>query len=850
MKKATVNTMCNLRLFLMIMYVIYGMMQEITVFSFITDRYYLPFVMLVVGGGVFVTDLFTHRRMFSGKYVVPLLIFMGLTAISMVANMRYGVYSNVVTFAYLVVELFIFYPFSGYRETAKRDFKVLAYVVTIFSFLLSIYTIISYLYYLEYTFVPDVGKGTVVEQGYQSIYRRAWGFYYETNWQGITSVIVMFLCSYLIKMAKSKAAVVWNVFNIVYHLIILILTGSRSSTFALYASVGVCVWFVAQKYLARFTLTAVKTHLLRIAAGVASVLVCMAALAAVKFLLPKLQVAVRSTIAHSTRVAAADAIKSFYAFNDIEVTFKGLEEDGPQGEGNKDEPIEEEKIERLDILNKDDKFNGRVYIWVDALKVLMKSPLIGTSPENYAEFAADQTPDVTQEILYGQSMRNGYLQLLLQGGVLGFAAMAFFLVLCVLKVFRYKYGKNGHCTHIGLLVGAIVALCVFILFSSDLFYIRSGLTYLFWIMLGYGLYLIEEDEHAQKTDEALFVCDTPYQVVNAINLAQLHDRADIYIYDQFSTAKSVAENLKATNIFRNVVLVKRYKSLHGAANKLLTLFRVFAPEYTLKKHLDRKLFKTDYGTVYVSFFTPFIDSVRLSNPQATFVQYEDGVGSYYIDDLENAFRSGLFKWINKFLLNDKMSYKIDTLYLNHPECYGGQNFQTVAAMPKWESSDVLEAVFDYQGNRLYADNQFVYLTQPLGETAMGEQASVVENEILAAVKDRVVLRVHPRQDKETYAGYTIDGVRNLWEIECARQITDEHILIGAFSTAQFTPKMLFDKEPTVIFTYKLFDGLFENADTTVEKLRAMYRQPEKIVVVNDVNELQTVLSACGVNDAK
>ena len=118
MKKATVNTMCNLRLFLMIMYVIYGMMQEITVFSFITDRYYLPFVMLVVGGGVFVTDLFTHRRMFSGKYVVPLLIFMGLTAISMVANMRYGVYSNVVTFAYLVVELFIFYPFSGFRETA------------------------------------------------------------------------------------------------------------------------------------------------------------------------------------------------------------------------------------------------------------------------------------------------------------------------------------------------------------------------------------------------------------------------------------------------------------------------------------------------------------------------------------------------------------------------------------------------------------------------------------------------------------------------------------------------------------------------------------------------------------
>ena len=53
--------------------------------------------------------------------------------------------------------------------------------------------------------------------------------------------------------------------------------------------------------------------------------------------------------------------------------------------------------------------------------------------------------------------------------------------------------------------------------------------------------------------------------------------------------------------------------------------------------------------------------------------------------------------------------------------------------------------------------------------------------------------------------------------------------------------MLYDKEPTVIFLYKLFGNAFENADVMIDTLRGMYTHPEKIVVAESLEELDAFL---------
>ena len=296
-----------------------------------------------------------------------------------------------------------------------------------------------------------------------------------------------------------------------------------------------------------------------------------------------------------------------------------------------------------------------------------------------------------------------------------------------------------------------------------------------------------------------------------------------------------------------MTVIKKYRSYSGIVSNFVTLFRIICPQYTLERHCSAKLKEKAYRNVYVSFFTPFTDSVRLMHPESEFIQYEDGVGSYCIDDLENRFRSGIFKRINRFFMGGRLSYNIKKMYLNHPECYGGDMFETLEAIPKFNNVSDLEKIFDYKENDLYKKNKFIYLTQPLTETKIGEDAATIEKAILNTVNNSVLLRVHPRQKSENYSDFNIDYVRNLWELECAKQINDSHILIGAFSTAQFTPKMLFDKEPTVIFTYKLYGDFFENTEKTIEKLRLMYKNIGKIIVVENLEELKHLLAEFGDN---
>ena len=89
----------------------------------------------------------------------------------------------------------------------------------------------------------------------------------------------------------------------------------------------------------------------------------------------------------------------------------------------------------------------------------------------------------------------------------------------------------------------------------------------------------------------------------------------------------------------------------------------------------------------------------------------------------------------------------------------------------------------------------------------------------------------------------MDTTNNMWEMECAKQITESHILIGCFSTAQFTPKLIFNVEPTIVFTYKLYKNMSVDVEQTVERLREIYTNPEKVVVLDSLSELQKLVES-------
>lgn len=833
-KENFIGKMVNIFTNRMLFSAIYLIMSILWYFPTLGAIFDYPKKILFVWGIVIIGyDILTKRICFRGYKSWWLVLFSAMFVVTILFNMD-RMYGGIKHLIYNSILLFVIYPLD-YEKDDKVYKKAFIIINDIFVAIIFIASAISILMYaIQYSLVFTRGETTLAIGVY---YNRLYGVYTSANIGAVFSVVAIFLSviTYILDKKHFLKFKWFYIINAVIQFLYYSATLSKGGYLAIFVGISAVIALFVSPYLFKRFKSIIAICL---------IVVCLAS---------SLLVLQGATFASRKTMLFLPKIANFVRFVDDKY-FSGNDGNGNDFIGDFDSEDSEISLERVE--QDGDATNGRLTIWGAGIALLKDNPLFGVAEAdiyNGDTLIGNIDESKLTELNISELKRvDGYLhnaiiQILVYSGIIGLLIFLIFAVsiakgyIVALKKF---YGTKTYNIIASIFVLLTVFISQMVSESHMLFCRQSPHAITFWLYLGFAMFCIYKENH-KKTDESLFVCDTPYQVVNAINLAKDNKNSDIYIYDQFSTAKSIAKNLKETNIFNNVILVKKYKHFNGAVNKLLTLFRIFAPEYTLKKHIGAKGFRTNYKTVYVSFFTQFTDLVRLSNPQAEFVQYEDGLGSYYIEDLEKKFRSNIFKFVNNFILNGKMSYNIDKLYLNHPECYDGNSFETVETMPAFAKSEILEKVFDYKENDLYKKSKFVYLTQPLRETAIGEKADIIENEILSVIKDSVVLRVHPRQDKEKFSCYSIDDVGNLWEIECARQLTDSHVLVSAFSTAQFTPKMLFNKEPTIVFTYELFGDFFENAEDMVQKLRTMYKNPDKIIIVKDLDELRGLLSQFG-----
>ena len=347
----------------------------------------------------------------------------------------------------------------------------------------------------------------------------------------------------------------------------------------------------------------------------------------------------------------------------------------------------------------------------------------------------------------------------------------------------------------------------------------------------------------------VFVCWTPYQIFNAINFV-LSDvegakgNTDIYIYHDFRNSQVISEAVKKADIFSHVYDVEIYdkkrKIWYSKFNKIK---RLLMPYSTVKRYLlsDIDVRKQGYKTLVVSGNNLFAINLYncIKDMQVYFI--DDGIGTYFGDIRESV--TLLYKIFDKLFKRGPLSYDVKKLYVNNKKVCNSTMSDEIVQLPAIENDSIVEAktkeVFSYIESDLYDQKRFIYLTQPLHEVC--ENAAEIEEKILSAIHSSVLLRVHPRQNTEEYSDYAIDTACNLWELECVRKIKNTHTLISAFSTAQFAPKLFFDREPTIIFTYKLYKNFNTDVTDMIDMLRSQYSDPNRIIVVETLEELVKVL---------
>ena len=137
-----------------------------------------------------------------------------------------------------------------------------------------------------------------------------------------------------------------------------------------------------------------------------------------------------------------------------------------------------------DIIAEGNETSGRVEIWANGLEIVQANPILGVGKASiYDEYALVE-PDNPRENLH-----NGYLQLLVSNGILGFVViLLFFVRLFVSSLPAIKHAAietNVKNRELALILSMLMAMFVINLVESELLYSASYFHIVFWSYIGF-----------------------------------------------------------------------------------------------------------------------------------------------------------------------------------------------------------------------------------------------------------------------------------------------------------------------------------------------------------------------------
>lgn len=350
------------------------------------------------------------------------------------------------------------------------------------------------------------------------------------------------------------------------------------------------------------------------------------------------------------------------------------------------------------------------------------------------------------------------------------------------------------------------------------------------------------------------ICETPYGILNCINYAS-HYKAvgysfDMYVGDGFQNAGEIIERLKDCGWFEHVWGYRR-KTYETSFRERIDR------KFYLRRYLTDVIQEPDYwfqpyDEVYLTSATRFPMCMILACKEAKIFYVDDGFRSY-MDDIYVEPLSKLETLICMLAGKNPRRAIPKVTYLNNVSmCVENAKYEVrqLPAFPPKDSplyEDICR-VFGYIPQEKQDEHSIIYLAQALEADLKVPDVSKVERSVeraLSNIGEKVVYRPHPRNPVEKKEGLCVDRKGDMWELVCMDGITEDTVLISVYSTAMLTPKLLCGKEPWLLFTYPLYreclserwGRLTEDMEVMAQRIRKIYRHPEKVVCVEKVSDL-------------
>lgn len=432
----------------------------LTLLSFNPYLYYLPFMKVfaaataTLGTVVLAYRLFYFRRYSLAPCFWAAAAFLLSYGITTLVNARYGLFESTQGFLWLAFQLLLLLP----RDVTESKESMLRQLLGVGGFFLAYNALAALIGIFMALFgfgeVYHINPGTIVPRGF--VWGRLWGMYTDPNY-GAASVCVSFaLCLLFLARARKKLVrVVLFLCMAVFYLYI-VFSDSRTGIVALAVLTAVyifCRAFARGGWGKRIFTTGKRILI----AFVASILV--------------------SGIAAFGVLGVKKAYNGILDFVYVQSKNNG-EEENPQ-------------IDRA-YDDASDVSNGRIALWKSGLEIFQKMPLFGVGFRNFQIAARKIVPNTylirNPQNFHYDAYHNMLVDITAAQGIIGILA---FLVLAicagahVIRALPMMLKKNSYVNRFSAaLLAALAAVLAESQFISDLFYVNTPSSFMFWFLLG------------------------------------------------------------------------------------------------------------------------------------------------------------------------------------------------------------------------------------------------------------------------------------------------------------------------------------------------------------------------------
>ena len=418
-------------------------------------------VVAVLGFGVLagVPRLFKWKGYIKTPGFVFAILFLVSFVLSAVLNIKYGYADNFKGLVWMGFHFCLLFACDVDRseQDYKKEFHVIAVFFMLVMLIMSTASLVQFVSNYSFEeYLPDLTRLAGLVWG------RLWGVFTDPNYASAFAVISILLSFYFFEKVHKVALRVIIGLNAFIQIAYIAFSDSRTGLVTLFITVFVYIYLVC--------LRKVKKEKL------AKYTICIAL---------ALAVAISSLIVTSVveKIGGEIVVSHYENMDDPTVEVPDLDDGREQ-----------------DIKN--DPSNRRFDIWKSGIEIFCKSPVTGVSYFNIKQFALDVVPKtylVNNDHGQFNNMHNMLFNLLVGQGVIGallFTVFAIYAVVYVLK--RLFKVENEDYSYIVVMIVCAIAGFVASMFLTDIIYVNSPNSMIFWLFLGYIMHYLKKNDLKKK----------------------------------------------------------------------------------------------------------------------------------------------------------------------------------------------------------------------------------------------------------------------------------------------------------------------------------------------------------------